>query len=122
MPRSKPTGFIAAMADQDEWADLGLCPDEDPLLFDTRMKNQHTDITVDTETAMDICADCPVMIRCLEHAIRHDIREGVWGGMVVEERDLWALKHRPDLIPDDRLAVMPPALGPEGPWPAQAAA
>jgi hypothetical protein len=45
---------------------------------------------------MDICADCPVMLRCLKHAVQFDVQDGVWGGMVPEQRQLWALQHHPE--------------------------
>lgn len=100
MPRPKPTYFIAQMADQDGWADDARCRDEeDPGIFDTRVAAQQTVISEDTMAAMDTCADCPVMMACLEHAVRHDIRDGVWGGMVYEQRVAWAFDHRPDLLP-----------------------
>ena len=99
MPRPKPRDFEDAMADQDQWADDASCRDEDPRLFDTRMVNQNTHVSLDVMVAMDICADCPVMMSCLETAIRHDHKYGVWGGMVYEQRVEWAWKHQPDWLP-----------------------
>lgn len=100
MPRAKPRDFIAAMADQDEWADGASCSTEPvAAIFDTRTSNQATVITEDNQVAMDICTDCPVMIACLRHAIKHDIQSGVWGGMVYEDRLGWALRNCPELIP-----------------------
>lgn len=100
MPRPKPQIFVDQMFDQAVWADDARCRDEEDVrIFDTRMLNQQTLVTGDTRAAMDTCADCPVMMLCLEHAIRYDIREGVWGGMVYEQRLAWAFEHRPDLLP-----------------------
>jgi WhiB family transcriptional regulator, redox-sensing transcriptional regulator len=106
MSRPKPRDFIAAMADQDTWADDGSCREEDARMFDTVMHNKQTLITDDVMVAMDVCADCPVMVRCLEHAIRYNIRDGVWGGMVYEDRLSWALRNNPGLIPQKVLATL----------------
>ena len=65
-----------------------------------------TKITEDTGRARAICLECPVMTRCLEHAIRFDVREQVMGGMVDEERDVWALANAADLIPAHRLLAI----------------
>jgi WhiB family transcriptional regulator, redox-sensing transcriptional regulator len=100
MPYPKSDDHIAQMADQDEWASAGSCQADDARLFDTRQVNKKTLVDEDTETAMDICADCPVMMRCLEHAVRFDVTEGVWGGMVYEQRLAWAIRNRPDWIPE----------------------
>jgi len=99
MPYAKPTGYIAQMRDQREWAHARRCLTEDATLFDTRMDNQQTAITEANKTAMDICADCPVRMRCLENAIRHDVQESVWGGMVYEQRIAWALRNHPEWLP-----------------------
>jgi hypothetical protein len=29
---------------------------------------------------LEVCATCPVADECLDYAVRHDIREGLWGG------------------------------------------
>ncbi len=36
--------------------------------------------------AKAICAQCPVRQACLEYALAHREREGVWGGMTERER------------------------------------
>ncbi|HUC06340.1 MAG TPA: WhiB family transcriptional regulator [Acidimicrobiales bacterium] len=41
---------------------------------------------VDAAEAKAICALCPVRQACLEHALAHREREGVWGGMTERER------------------------------------
>ncbi len=37
-------------------------------------------------TAKAVCGECPVSDSCLEHAIAHRERDGVWGGMTAVER------------------------------------
>ena len=106
MSRPKPRDFVVEMAELVMWADDSSCQEEDPRLFDTVMQNKRTRVDDDTRTAMDVCADCPVMVKCLEHAIRYNIRHGVWGGMVYEERLDWAMRNRPELIPARVLATL----------------
>jgi WhiB family redox-sensing transcriptional regulator len=36
--------------------------------------------------AKSVCATCPVIGPCLQHAIRADERYGVWGGLTQDER------------------------------------
>jgi WhiB family transcriptional regulator, redox-sensing transcriptional regulator len=36
-------------------------------------------------TARAICARCPVRAECLEYALRHPARYGIWGGLNTEE-------------------------------------
>jgi WhiB family redox-sensing transcriptional regulator len=50
---------------------------------------------VGVEVARRICADCPVRIPCLEHALEHRIDHGVWGGCSERERRR-ILKRRRD--------------------------
>jgi len=40
----------------------------------------------EAEPAKAICAECPVMEACLEHALAAREREGVWGGATERER------------------------------------
>lgn len=45
-----------------------------------------TDEDVDAEPAKAVCAECPVRQACLEYALAHREREGVWGGATERER------------------------------------
>ena len=40
----------------------------------------------DAEPAKAVCAECPVRQACLEHALAHREREGIWGGTTERER------------------------------------
>ncbi len=40
----------------------------------------------DADEAKAICATCPVHQACLEYALAHREREGVWGGATERER------------------------------------
>lgn len=40
----------------------------------------------DARQALDMCATCPVQAECLQHAIRHNERHGIWGGRSERQR------------------------------------
>lgn len=41
---------------------------------------------IDAAQAKAICEGCPVRQACLEHALAHREREGIWGGTTERER------------------------------------
>jgi WhiB family redox-sensing transcriptional regulator len=45
-----------------------------------------TEDEADAAEAKAVCAECPVRQLCLEHALAHREREGVWGGTTERER------------------------------------
>ena len=42
--------------------------------------------------ARKLCRGCPVIVECLEHAMRNNETHGVWGGLTVGQRR--ALRRR----------------------------
>jgi len=40
-----------------------------------------------TENAVQICSSCPYKNQCLQFALDNEIRDGIWGGVVSEERN-----------------------------------
>lgn len=44
------------------------------------------DDEAEAEAAKAVCEMCPVRQACLEHALAHREREGVWGGATERER------------------------------------
>lgn len=40
----------------------------------------------DIRRAKRICRTCPVIVECLEYAVAHNERFGVWGGLSERER------------------------------------
>lgn len=62
------------------WMDRALCADTDPeMFFPVPGANPNA--------AKRVCSACPVRTECLEYALEHDERWGVWGGLSVEERE-----------------------------------
>jgi WhiB family redox-sensing transcriptional regulator len=59
------------------WQSRAACADSDPDLFTT------DELTLGVQL---ICARCPVQGECLDYALDHDERFGVWGGVTPGER------------------------------------
>lgn len=56
-----------------------VCAQIDPELF-------FPPLGGNTRQAKAACAGCPAVRACLEYALHHDERYGVWGGKSVRER------------------------------------
>lgn len=65
------------------WTAQALCAQTDPEAF-------FPDKGGSTREAKAVCASCNVRNECLEYALDHDERYGIWGG--VSERDRRRLK------------------------------
>lgn len=63
------------------WRRRAACRGLDVVVF-----YPAADEEADAAEAKAICAQCPVREACLEHALAHREREGVWGGATERER------------------------------------
>jgi WhiB family redox-sensing transcriptional regulator len=70
--------FGFAEEDQ-EWQERALCAQTDPEAFFPEKGGS-------TREAKRICAGCEVRPECLEYALEHDERFGIWGGLSERER------------------------------------
>jgi WhiB family redox-sensing transcriptional regulator len=61
------------------WSARAACRGLDPTIFFPPTDD-------DAGAAKDVCGACPVRELCLEHALGHREREGVWGGCTERER------------------------------------
>ena len=81
--------LLRVAADHDygdtHWRDFAGCAEADPELF---FPEQGGDI----RDARAICSKCPVRSQCLDYALQHDERFGIWGGM--SERDRRRIKRQ----------------------------
>lgn len=73
---SAPT-LLSVAAIEPDWSDRGLCrnharPDQ---WFPRRGPDDPG------REAKAVCARCPVSAECLDYALSHSIREGIWGGL-----------------------------------------
>ncbi|MEU4673953.1 WhiB family transcriptional regulator [Amycolatopsis sp. NPDC023774] len=75
-----------AVADEaEDWQERALCAQTDPEAFFPEKGGS-------TREAKRICLGCEVKDECLEAALAHDERFGIWGGL--SERERRKLKNR----------------------------
>ncbi|OCB15104.1 hypothetical protein A5689_26990 [Mycobacterium intracellulare subsp. yongonense] len=74
----------------EDWINDALCPQVDADTF-------FVDKGESTKPAKSVCALCPVRAECLQYALDHDERFGVWGGL--SERERRRLKRGIDVTP-----------------------
>ncbi|MGK2348327.1 WhiB family transcriptional regulator [Actinomyces sp. W5033] len=67
------------------WQERALCAQTDPDAFFPEKGGS-------TREAKRVCAACEVREECLEYALAHDERFGIWGGL--SERERRKLKRR----------------------------
>ena len=67
------------------WQDRALCAQTDPEAFFPEKGGS-------TREAKRVCTSCDVRADCLEYALAHDERFGIWGGL--SERERRKLKRR----------------------------
>ena len=65
--------------DDQGWQDRALCAQTDPEAFFPEKGGS-------TREAKRVCRSCEVRAECLEYALEHDERFGIWGGMSERER------------------------------------
>jgi WhiB family redox-sensing transcriptional regulator len=61
------------------WQDRANCIGTDPEVFFPKIGKR-------SEEAQEVCSHCPVTAQCLEYAIAHNDRYGVWGGLSEADR------------------------------------
>jgi WhiB family transcriptional regulator, redox-sensing transcriptional regulator len=70
------------------WRNYAACQGLDVEIF-----YPATEDEADAAEAKAVCAECPVRQACLEYALNHREREGVWGGATERERRR-IIRHR----------------------------
>jgi WhiB family transcriptional regulator, redox-sensing transcriptional regulator len=63
----------------EQWQENALCSQTDPEAFFPEKGGS-------TREAKRICTGCEVRDECLEYALAHDERFGIWGGLSERER------------------------------------
>ena len=64
---------------EDQWQERALCAQTDPEAFFPEKGGS-------TREAKRICQGCEVRDECLDYALAHDERFGIWGGLSERER------------------------------------
>ena len=70
---------VAPAITDDQWQERALCAQTDPEAFFPEKGGS-------TREAKRICLGCEVRDACLEYALAHDERFGIWGGLSERER------------------------------------
>lgn len=72
--------------DEPPWQALGKCVGLDPDTFYPSNSNGEVTAAKRVCKGLDGNPECPVRAECLQHAMDHDERFGVWGGTSERER------------------------------------
>jgi WhiB family redox-sensing transcriptional regulator len=79
-PLGEPVGSFGDPEDgEPDWQERALCAQTDPEAFFPEKGGS-------TREAKRICSGCEVRAECLEYALAHDERFGIWGGLSERER------------------------------------
>jgi WhiB family redox-sensing transcriptional regulator len=70
---------IFGLPEEASWQERALCSQTDPEAFFPEKGGS-------TREAKKICVGCEVKAECLEYALEHDERFGIWGGLSERER------------------------------------
>ena len=70
---------VTAGEGEQSWQERALCAQTDPEAFFPEKGGS-------TRDAKKVCVGCDVRAECLEYALAHDERFGIWGGLSERER------------------------------------
>ena len=70
---------VFGLPEEQSWQERSLCAQTDPEAFFPEKGGS-------TREAKKICVGCEVKAECLEYALAHDERFGIWGGLSERER------------------------------------
>ena len=70
---------LFGLPEESGWQERALCAQTDPEAFFPEKGGS-------TREAKKICTGCEVKSECLEYALDHDERFGIWGGLSERER------------------------------------
>ena len=87
---SGPFTVIDGGVEEPEWQERALCAQTDPEAFFPEKGGS-------TREAKRICSGCDVRAECLDYALAHDERFGIWGGLSERERRRVRLARRTPL-------------------------
>ncbi|MFJ4844187.1 MULTISPECIES: WhiB family transcriptional regulator [unclassified Streptomyces] len=76
------------------WHSDAACHSDEAGLFFAPSKEPTAARLSREEAAKRVCARCPVMLECREHALMQPEPYGVWGGMTAAERRVVLARRR----------------------------
>ncbi len=78
-----------------DWQLEGACRGEDPSIFFHPEGERGPAREAREAAAKAVCAQCPVLARCAEHALAAREPYGVWGGLSEDDREaIYARRRR----------------------------
>jgi WhiB family redox-sensing transcriptional regulator len=91
---TKPYLTLNPVADAWEWQQQGNCVGKDPEMFFLEHNMRDSAKRKKEIEAKAVCKGCPVIAKCLNHALTVPETYGVWGGMSADERHYYNTKRR----------------------------
>ena len=87
-PQPQPPGGTAggAAGEDNPWHTGAACRRDEAGLFFAPSKEPTAARLSREEQAKQVCARCPVLLECREHALAQPEPYGVWGGLTAAER------------------------------------
>ncbi|MEU7569523.1 WhiB family transcriptional regulator [Streptomyces fradiae] len=90
-----PSQRVPAREDEGgPWHTEAVCRRDEAGLFFAPSKEPTAARLAREEAAKRVCARCPVMIECREHALVQPEPYGVWGGLTAAERRVVLARRR----------------------------
>ncbi|MFG3223209.1 WhiB family transcriptional regulator [Kitasatospora sp. NPDC048194] len=89
-----PGGPVGAAGEDDPWHTGAACRRDEVGLFFAPSKEPTAARLSREEQAKQVCARCPVLLECREHALAQPEPYGVWGGLTAAERRVVLARRR----------------------------
>ncbi|MFD8413505.1 WhiB family transcriptional regulator [Streptomyces sp. HUAS TT3] len=93
-PVAVPKARVPAREDDGPWHAEAVCRRDEAGLFFAPSKEPTAARLSREEAAKRVCARCPVMVACREHALLQPEPYGVWGGLTAAERRVVLARRR----------------------------
>jgi WhiB family transcriptional regulator, redox-sensing transcriptional regulator len=94
VPRQPVRGRVRGGEEAGPWHSEAVCRRDEAGLFFAPSKEPTADRLSREAAAKRVCARCPVMIECREHALLQPEPYGVWGGLTAAERRVVLARRR----------------------------
>ncbi|MER7764420.1 WhiB family transcriptional regulator [Streptomyces sp. NPDC097619] len=91
---SIPNPRLPLREDDGPWHADAVCRRDEAALFFAPSKEPTAARLSREEAAKRVCARCPVMVACREHALLQPEPYGVWGGLTAAERRVVLARRR----------------------------
>lgn len=89
-----PSPRISRGDDAGPWHAEAVCHRDEAGLFFAPSKEPTAQRLAREQAAKRVCAGCPVLIECREHALLQPEPYGVWGGLTAAERRVVLARRR----------------------------